>query len=933
MCMGCGASLTAPTNLEIDQDTLELTWSKIEEAKYYTLDINGEEVDSTKASYKLEKLDPGDYTIKVKAIGDGNSYSDWSQSIPFTRETETGMLFRLINKGTEYEVSNVGTAEGDIVVPETYRGRKVTSIGKKAFAKKQKIFSVTLSDNITNIGEQAFMQCEALKTINIPSTVVSIGRKAFQSCSSLESDIVIPEGVTAIEEGTFGYCPKIKNITISSNVEVIGESAFTDCSSLEKIIIPDSVKQIGGYAFSACVAATELSLGEGVELIGECAFQQCKALTEISVNEGVVVIYDKAFEECTEVVKVTIPDTVVYVGGEAFKGCTKLATVELSNNLQTLGYNAFKDTVIWTQADNMVYVDGWLVDSKVKDAAEYEIADGTVGIGVQAMAYCKTVSSIIIPNSVKLINDAAFAVMENLASVVIGEGVEELSSQAFTYCGKLTNVILGGYDFGTQKMTGSSLKKIGQRAFYGCTLLASIEIPETVENIGSYAFRKTAIFDAANTGVVYAGNWAVDWNQNTIILQGGNIAIKDGTVGIAEYAFFQCMFVSELTVPETVKYINRAAFYQMVYALKVQLPSTLTRIEEYTFYQCQQLMDVNLPETLEYIGPAAFAKCMMLGCAVDITGTTIVDREYTLVIPDAVKTIGNYAFYESGIVDTNPETGITTLYGVDKVVLGAGLEEIGINAFGKFATLKEVETGNGLKVVGEKAFYKCPNLEKVTFGSSIEKVDTRAFYGCTNLQEIILPDSVRELAAYAFYKCENVKTVKLNEGLQAIGNYAFTGLKKVETLYIPASVQSIGKQAFRNWKALQSVVVCDGVQEVVNHAFYGCSVATVYVESATQPTGWGERWNSSYRPVAFGVTIADEGYVVSFTKTADTLKNVNAKTFMQAPARAGYVFVGWAATADAKTAQWQANEVENVADGTVLYAVWQQGAPQETPAQ
>jgi uncharacterized repeat protein (TIGR02543 family) len=79
--------------------------------------------------------------------------------------------------------------------------------------------------------------------------------------------------------------------------------------------------------------------------------------------------------------------------------------------------------------------------------------------------------------------------------------------------------------------------------------------------------------------------------------------------------------------------------------------------------------------------------------------------------------------------------------------------------------------------------------------------------------------------------------------------------------------------------------------------------------------------------MAFGVTLADEGYVVSFTKTADTLKNVNAKTFMQAPARAGYVFAGWAATADATTAQWQANEVENVADGTVLYAVWNAVSP------
>jgi hypothetical protein len=192
MCVGCGEKLETPTGLAIDQDTLELTWDEVDEATYYTIDINGDEVDSTRTSYKLEKLDAGEYEIKVKARGVGRNESKWSEAIPFTREVETGMLFRLINNGTEYEVSNVGTAEGDIVVPETYRNRKVTSIGKKAFAKKQKVLSVKLSDNITNIGEQAFSQCEALKSVNIPATVKTIGKKAFQSCSNLVSDIVIP---------------------------------------------------------------------------------------------------------------------------------------------------------------------------------------------------------------------------------------------------------------------------------------------------------------------------------------------------------------------------------------------------------------------------------------------------------------------------------------------------------------------------------------------------------------------------------------------------------------------------------------------------------------------------------------------------------------------------------------------------------------------
>ena len=71
------------------------------------------------------------------------------------------------------------------------------------------------------------------------------------------------------------------------------------------------------------------------------------------------------------------------------------------------------------------------------------------------------------------------------------------------------------------------------------------------------------------------------------------------------------------------------------------------------------MMDVNLPETLEYIGRSAFYGCYFLGCAVGEEGL-VIDRDYTLVIPENVKTIEKYAFYGCGIAIPDIETGITT---------------------------------------------------------------------------------------------------------------------------------------------------------------------------------------------------------------------------------------------------------------------------------
>ena len=918
--VGCSAKLETPTNLKIDQDTLILTWSDIEEANYYSLDINGEEYSANKNSYKLEKLDAGDYVIKVKAMGIGRSESAWSEEINFTREKETGMLFKLINGGTEYEVTNAGTVEGDVVVPAEYRKRPVTSIGKKAFSKKVKITSIVLPETITSIGESAFANCEFLTSINIPSAVTTIGKKAFQSCGALAVDVVIPSGVTVIEDGTFGYCRSIEKVTIGENVTKIGESAFADCESLKEIIIPDNVTEVGRYAFSACTAATNLSIGSGVVYLSESVFANCTSLTSVTSGAKVQAIGTCAFMGCTALTTFNATDALIVIEGEAFRGCTELIEVELSENVQTISSYAFYDTKIWTNATDVVYVGDWIVGCKVRNLTTItdKIKDTTVGIAAMSFAYSSEVTSLVLPDSVKYINTAAFGAMTKLASVVLGAGVEVLDAQAFAQCKVLKNVKLGSWDFDNGVLTGSSLKKIGKYAFQGCEMLSSIEIPETVDYIGAWAFRDTGMYKNASTGIVYAGNWVVDCNVN--YLMSGDVTVTDGTVGVAEYAFYQAP-ISTIVMPDSVKYINRTAFYMAQSLLEVTLPSTLERIEEYTFFNCYHLRRVNLPETLTYVGKSAFHYCMLLGAGGDTT--SLVDLESELVIPDSVKEIGDFAFFGCGYAEVNPADNQLYAYGIDKIVIGDGLEKVGTEAFAQCQSVVTLEIGDGLTEIGDYMFFKCISLQEITFGANVQKIDNRAFYGCTSLTSVTIPDTVTTIERYAFYKCENLETLNLGRGVETIGRSAFAGCAKISSLYIPANVKSIDKQAFRNVHALKSVVIEEGVEGIQNYAFYGCKLATFYIESATVPADWAQRWNSAYRPVVYGVTISSEGYVVSFVKKADTVKNVNEKTFLQEPIREGYKCIGWATSATAQTAEYVGNQVLNAPDNLVLYAVWQ----------
>ncbi|MBQ8319307.1 MAG: leucine-rich repeat domain-containing protein [Clostridia bacterium] len=935
---GCAPALSCPTNVKIDSDTLILSWNKVEEAEYYTISINGEENDSSKNSYALERLSEGTYQVKVKACGDGHRDSVWTETIEFKREAEPGMVFKLINNNTEYELSNIGTAVGDIVVPDEYRGKPVTSIGKKAFAQKPKLTSITLGPNIRTIGEQAFYKCLYLKTANIPAGVTSIGKKAFQSCSVLESDIVIPEGVTEIAEGTFGYCRALKNVKIGSNVKKIDLSAFTDCDNLSKIEIPDSVETIGEYAFSACVSATELILGDGVKSIGKNAFYQCTALTKIELSENVETIGEYAFANCSEVTEVTMEDKVTSIGIGAFMDCVKLATFDLSDGLQTIGYDSILRTAIWTAADNIVYLDeDWLVDCKIKDAATYQVKDGTIGIGSGAFIGCNTFTQMFLPDSVEIIDSLAFAGCANLNAVVTGSSVERIGSQAFYYCTKLQTVKLGHWDFEEEALTASSLKTIENHAFYKCELLKEIEIPDTVEKIGSYAFRKSGIYTASGNGLVYADNWLVDWNGDIMLffkMFGGSTdyVVEEGTVGVAEYALYRCQDIVGITFPESTTKIGRAAFYEASKLQKVVLPSTLKRIEEYTFYSCPYLFDIEIPEGVEFIGRSAFYQSSFLGCTTELREDGyyyVADREATFVIPDSVEVIEDYAFYRCGYMVPDAETGEEIPYGVDHMVIGDGVKSIGLNAFNKFVSLKTLTIGDGMETIGQKAFYRCSSLETVDLGSSVQTIGIRAFYECKNLKSVTIPGSVVDFGKYAFYNCEALEDLTLSEGLTTISDYAFSGCKSLKKVTLPSSLTSIGKFAFRNC-ALSSIVIPEEIVSISNHAFYRCNELTVYAEASSVPETWGNRWNSSYCAAVWGVNLSSEGYVVSLEKTADTLTNVNEMTEFNAPERDGYVFAGWLTVENGTADDVLVGEIAEVADGTMLYAYW---VPEQASAQ
>ena len=582
--------LQTPSRMRVEQTTLTLKWGEVPDARLYTVQITSENGESkeflvSKTNYSLSFLDAGTYTIQVKANGKENTIEDsaWSEKLTFIREQEPGLVMTLNKTGTAYEVTDKGIATGHIVIPDTYRGKPVTSIGKKAFFNKTDVTGVTFGANIESIGEFAFGNCSYLQELVLPESLRVLGANAFASCRLLAGELVIPEGVEEISSSAFAYCGQLTGLRLGGNVHSIGINAFTECTGLTSVQMPESLRYIYDYAFAGCTGLTELNLNNGVEAIGPYAFAELVELSHIN-----------------------LPDSVKNIGEGAFYNCTKLEQVNLGTGLEMIDVGAFSGTALWANAtENEVYADCWFLGLKDTGATVLNLRADTVGMANYALYNNQKLTNVYLPESLQIIGNAAFA-GSKIATVELGGGVKTIGEQAFAECKVLVTVNLGDWNFEQGKLVSSSLQTIGNYAFMNCENLVEITIPDCVEVIGSYAFKDTGMWKAPDeNGVIYAGNWAVGFAE----MLTGEVNLKNGTVGVSNYAFYQCEGLTGIRIPNSVKRIGRAAFYKCKELTSVTLPNMLEVIEEYTFYHCDKLQLFELPPVLRVIGRSAFYKC------------------------------------------------------------------------------------------------------------------------------------------------------------------------------------------------------------------------------------------------------------------------------------------------------------------------------------
>lgn len=315
------------------------------------------------------------YDIKIELL-------PYTSSISSTKikNNDDDFVFEEIKDG--YKIKKYTGTSDIVVIPNTYKGKKVYSIEDRAFA-FSKIEKLYLSNN-----------------------VVSIGTECFYSA------------------------PKLTRVYLN-NLKKAGIGCFARCEKLKTVILPANDFEISRQMFYKCLNLKELHNFSSVTRIGKDAFSDCKNI--IKYKNGYFYVKNWIIDSFNLRQNITIEDNIVGIADLSFTGNDKLQNISIGKNVKYIGRFAFDGTDIWKKSISpIVYADNWVVGTK-NDISECTIKKNTVGISDMSFAGNKNLKKIVFPSKIKYIGKDAFKGCVNL-TFLINLGSEKITDYSFGCC-------------------------------------------------------------------------------------------------------------------------------------------------------------------------------------------------------------------------------------------------------------------------------------------------------------------------------------------------------------------------------------------------------------------------------------------------------------------------------------------------------------------
>ena len=396
-------------------------------------------------------------------------------------------------------------------------------------------------------------------------------------------------------------------------------------------------------------------------------------------------------------------------------------------------------------------------------------------------------SGLMVIGGMSVMTTAASALESGNYSYDVKDGEAEIIG----YDGKEKEIVI------PEEIDGYKVTAIGDYVFSYRTEVSEVKLPESLEEIGTEAFRNTSV---------------------------KRIDIPDSVKKIGEEAFFECENLSEVKLPEGLKEIRYGTF-ESTAIKRIEIPDSVEKIGERAFWYCRNLSKVKFSKSLKEIGNEAF----------EYTALKRID------IPDSVKKIGYKAFL--GCVSSFKVSGKNKYYSSKDGVL-YNKKQDKIIAYPYYKPDPEFTVDKKVRTIVEYAFYGNKKLSKVTFKKGLKTIENYAFSG-SGIKKLRLPASLKKIGEFTFSSCEKLKSVYIPTSVTSIewcafaydksltkidfkgnpklvtGTDVFGGCHSLKKVSIPQTNGSCGR-LFDSCFGLKTVIISDKIKKFDAQMFTDC---------------------------------------------------------------------------------------------------------------
>ena len=336
----------------------------------------------------------------------------------------------------------------------------------------------------------------------------------------------------------------------------------------------------------------------------------------------------------------------------------------------------------------------------------------------------------------------------------------------------------------------------------------------------------------------------------------GTYSIKETTEIICDRAFFDCLNLTSISIPNSVKDIGEWAFAGCSLLSSIDIPNSVISIGNNAFAGCLSLKYISIPESVICLNGNPFGDCEgeieCLSANFIYEGDVLFNKDKSeiisfrnqeiesYIIPDSVTSIGDGAFWCcSSLSSLVIPDSVVNIKGNPFYLWKGKLECLSASFIyednvlfnmdkSKLISYRNQEAKsfiipNGVMSIEKYAFSGCSSLISISVPKSVTSIGDGAFDGCSSLSSIAISDSITSISAWTFDGCKSLRSLIIPDSVTCIGNEAFRGCSSLCSLVIPDSVTSIGDGAFDGCSSLRSLVIPDCVTSIRDGAFDGCS--------------------------------------------------------------------------------------------------------------